>query len=86
MPRKPVRNDLGSTRHGYPAASPGVTVVHLRTQYPADQVMKPSRAGYAPNAISASVKGAKVLDLPDTLDHDDALMYVAREIAAGRLP
>ena len=79
-------NDLGTTHRSYPAASPGVSVLHLRTKYPGDVIMKPSRAGYAPNALSAVVKGARVLDLPATLGHDDSLLYVARELQVGRLP
>src|SRR5439155_1274890 len=49
-------NDLGATHRAYPAAKPGVHVLHLRTLYPADRVMKPTRGGYSPNAISAVVK------------------------------
>ncbi len=79
-------NDLGTTHRGYPAASSGATVLHLRTHYPADAVMAPTRAGYSPNALSAVVKGARVLDLPDTLGHDDSLLYVARQLELGRLP
>lgn len=79
-------NDLGAVRHGYPAARPGVHVLHLRTQYPADRVMKPTRGGYSPNAISAVVKGARIVDLPPTLGHDDSLLYVARLLALDRLP
>jgi len=79
-------NDLGTTHRSYPAASPGIRVLHLRTHYPADAVMKPTRAGYSPNALSAVVKGSRVLDLPDTLGHDDSLLYVARELELGRLP
>lgn len=79
-------NDLGAARSGYPAAAPNVHVIHLRTQYPADNVMKPSRAGYQPNALSAVVKGARLIDLPETLGHDDSLLYAARQLALGRLP
>ena len=79
-------NDLGSVRlGGYPPAAPNVRVLHLRTQYPADRVMKPSRAGYQPNALSAVVKGSTLIDLPPTLTHDDSLQYVAMQLAAGRL-
>lgn len=79
-------NDLGAVIHGYPAAAPNVKVLHLRTQYPGDRVMKPSRAGYQPNALSAVVKGSTLVDLPPTLSHDDSLQYVANQLAAGRLP
>ncbi|MBL8949824.1 MAG: hypothetical protein JNK82_03545 [Myxococcaceae bacterium] len=79
-------NDLGTTHRSYPAASAGVAVLHLRTQYPGDVIMKPTRAGYSPNAPSAVVKGSRVLDLPGTLGHDDSLLYVARELRAGHLP
>lgn len=79
-------NDLGSARGEYPAAAPGVFVHHLRTQYPADHVMKPNDQGYSPNAISAVVKGSKLTNVPVELGHDAALQWAAEQLAAGALP
>jgi hypothetical protein len=79
-------NDLGSVRTGYPAAAPSVFVTHLRTQFPADHVMEPNRSGYAPNAITAVVKGARLIDVPATLGHDESLLWAVQQLAAGTLP
>jgi pimeloyl-ACP methyl ester carboxylesterase len=79
-------NDLGGVRGEYPAAAPSVAVTHLRTTYPADKVMEPNRFGYAPNAPNAVVKGSRTVEVPNTLGHDESLLWAAKEIAAGRVP
>jgi hypothetical protein len=75
-------NDLGSSKEGYPTAAPNVWVQHHRTQYPGDQVMKPNAFGHSPNQRGVGVKGAREIDLPDSLTHDGALLYVANQLAA----
>ncbi|MBS1151804.1 MAG: hypothetical protein H6Q89_3502 [Myxococcaceae bacterium] len=47
--------------------------------------MKPNSSGLAPNDPSAVVRGARVVELPNTVDHNTSLLYVARELVAGRL-
>ncbi len=82
-------NDLGSTKDGYSAAAPFVTVVHYRTTFPADQVMKPNMFGHAPNQRGIKVEGATEVDLPDNLTHSGSLIYVAQQLAVAggvRLP
>jgi len=77
-----VMLDLGSAIAAYPEAARGVRVLHLRTQYPADSVMKPS-LGRTPNDPSIGVPGARQVNLPDTLNHMTALHYVAERVADG---
>ena len=77
-------NDLGSIRHQYSAAAPNVTVIHLRTSYPGDRVMKPNAYGRAPNQRGVKVENAREVDLPEDLSHDGSLVYVARQLAAGK--
>ncbi len=74
--------DFGSAITEYPVAPIAAAVVHLRTQYPADPVMKPN-AGRAPNDPLVGVPGARQVDLPAELTHDGALVYVAHKIADG---
>jgi len=77
-------NDLGAARKTYSAAAPNVEVVHLRTSYPADHVMKPNRFGRPPNQRGVGVENAREVDLPEDIGHDDSLIYVARQILAGK--
>ncbi|MGQ0507354.1 MAG: alpha/beta fold hydrolase [Myxococcaceae bacterium] len=77
-------NDLGTAQQTYPAAAPGVNVLHYRTQFPADTVMKPNVFGHEPNQRGVGVKGARELDVPVTLGHNLSLLHVARELVAGR--
>ncbi|MFT3837133.1 MAG: hypothetical protein QM723_09065 [Myxococcaceae bacterium] len=77
-------NDLGAVRHQYSAAAPNVEVVHLRTSYPADNVMKPNRYGRPPNQRGVGVEGAREVDLPEDIGHDESLIYVARQIVQGK--
>lgn len=74
--------DMGSTISGYPAAAPGVRVLHLRSSPKSDAVMRPS-GDLMPNDPTIGVPGAPQIDLPDTLDHAGALVYVADRIADG---
>ncbi len=66
----------------YPRPAPGVRVVHLRTQAPADREMKPL-LGHSPNDTRVGVPGARHVDLPRSLTHAGALVYVARRLADG---
>ena len=75
--------DLGSAITAYPPAAINVSVAHLRTSYPADHVMEPSREGHKPNDPGVFVPGAYVHDLPSSLGHDEALAYVVGRLAAG---
>jgi hypothetical protein len=75
--------DLGTRITSYPAAAPGLRVVHLRTHAPADSIMKPT-GGRLPNDPSVGCPGAPQLDLPEGLDHTGAMVYVAGEVAADR--
>ncbi len=77
-------NDLGAIKKQYLPAAPNVTVVHLRTSYPADTVMKPNAYGRAPNQKGVGVEGAREVDLPDNLGHDDSLLWVVKQLAAGK--
>jgi hypothetical protein len=74
-------NDLGSTKDGYTAAAPNVTVFHYRTTYPADQVMKPNPFGHAPNQRGCKVANATEIDLPTNLTHDGSVLYIAQQLA-----
>jgi hypothetical protein len=76
--------DLGTSIVGYPPAAPGVRVVHLRTQYPADAQMQPGIGGHEPNRRDAGVPGALRLTLPDTWGHTSSLQKVVRAIGEGR--
>lgn len=71
---------LGGVIPGYPAAAPGVEVVHMRTRYPADEAMKPSSSGHQPNAPGAVVEGARTVELPDSVDHVTSLLFVATQL------
>jgi hypothetical protein len=74
--------DLGTRFEAYQAAAPGVQVVHLRSQYPADSVMKPQE-DFSPNDPRVGVPGAPQIDLPAELSHVGALTFVARQLADG---
>ncbi|MHB8873271.1 MAG: esterase/lipase family protein [Myxococcaceae bacterium] len=77
--------ELGGSHQGYPAAAPGVSVIHFRTQYPADRVMKPNLFKHVPNERGVGVAGAREVDLPAELGHEASLLYLARELVAGRV-
>ena len=66
----------------YPVAPMSMASVHLRTQYPGDQVMKPT-AQHAPNDPKVGIPGARQIDLPARLTHGGARKYVAEKIADG---
>lgn len=72
--------DLGATKRGFPAAAANVLVTHLRTQFPGDPVMEPKFGQHPPNMHGVGVQGATEIDLPSTLNHDGALLYVARRL------
>lgn len=79
--------DLGSGIEGYPAAAPGVRVLHLRTSAKSDRVMEPGSDGHLPNDPKVGVAGAEQRDLPDTLGHSEALGWVVdRLVEAGGDP
>ena len=75
--------DLGTRILAYPAAARGVHVVHLRTHAPADPIMQNS-GDLFPNDVHIGVPGAAQVELPGELGHSDALVFVAREMVAGR--
>jgi hypothetical protein len=74
--------DFGTRVVEYPVGPAAMAVVHLRTQYPGDQVMKPT-ATHAPNDPTVGIPGAKQIDLPAQLNHDSALAWVAAKIVDG---
>lgn len=73
---------LGARLTHYPSPAPGVAAVHLRTQYPADPLMEPG-GDFAPNDPAVGIPGARQLDLPAYLGHDEALLAVASWFAHG---
>ncbi len=75
--------DLGTQIAKYPAPSPGVRVVHLRTHAPADNIMKPVGA-VIPNDPTIGSPGAPQIELPGELTHGGAMIYVGGEVAADR--
>jgi hypothetical protein len=78
----PLMMELGSTVFTYPPSVPGVRVVHLRSSEKSDGFMRESR-GHHPNDPKVGVPGAPQVDLPEELDHTQALVYVAKTIADG---
>jgi hypothetical protein len=76
--------ELGAAQVGYQAAPYGVSVIHFRTQFPSDKVMKPNMFGHIPNERGIGVAGAREVDLPAELTHESSLLYVAQELVAGR--
>jgi pimeloyl-ACP methyl ester carboxylesterase len=76
--------ELGGTYPPYPGPAQGVTVVHLRTQAPSDPVMRPSSSGHWPNDPQVGVRGARQVDLPQSLGHDEALAYVCARLGDGK--
>ncbi len=77
--------EIGGTIPGYPAAADGVEVIHFRTQFPADTVMRP-QYDHSPNQRGVGVAGAREVDLPADLGHEAALLHVVQELVAGRAP
>ncbi len=75
--------DLGSRITQYPAAARGVSVKHLRTSARADWIMKPV-GDLMPNDPNVGVPGAPQIDLPETLDHGGALVWVVGALAENR--
>ncbi len=74
---------LGSERGSYPPAALGVEVIHVRTQFPGDTVMKPAPDGHRPNDRAATVEGARLATLSPRVTHDGAIAEVARHLEAG---
>lgn len=74
--------DLATKLSVYPPAANGVRVVHLRTHWPADSVMKP-KADHAPNDPKVGVAGARQIDLPERLTHVEALHFVLEKFRTG---
>jgi pimeloyl-ACP methyl ester carboxylesterase len=66
----------------YPSPPRGVRAVHLRTSWPADPLME--RAGdFVPHDPEVGIPGARQVDLPKELGHDEALVHVAWKLADG---
>ena len=74
--------DLGSRITEYPPAPRGVRGLHLRTSYPADNVMKPN-GDFIPNDPKVGIPGARQVSLPAELGHVEAYGYVVRKFADG---
>lgn len=74
--------DLGTAIGGYPSA-PNVRAIHLRTQYPADEVMKPSRDQHLPNDPKVGLPGSRQLTLSEGFGHVGALVWAAHRIGDG---
>jgi hypothetical protein len=74
--------DLGTRFTRYPEAGRGVRAVHLRTQFPADGVMKP-QGEFVPNDRAVGIPGAPQVDLPKELGHVESLTWVAKKVADG---
>lgn len=74
--------DLGSDITRYPTPPTALAAVHLRTQYPGDQVMKP-KGTHLPNDPAVGLAGARQVDLPPELTHDGSVEWVAHRIAEG---
>jgi hypothetical protein len=79
---RPLMLELGVKIPSYPAAVPGVRVVHLRSSAQSDGYMRQS-GDHVPNDPNVGVPGAAQLSLPAELDHGAALVYVAKRIADG---
>jgi hypothetical protein len=79
---RPLMLELGVSIPSYPAAVPGVRVVHLRSSAQSDGYMRPS-GDHLPNDPAVGVPGAAQLSLPPELDHGAALVYVAKRIGDG---
>lgn len=75
--------DLGRRIKHYPPAALGVRVWHLRTRFPADNIMEPGADGLSPNDISTGVPGAQRVTLPRALSHMGSLTWVARKLATA---
>jgi pimeloyl-ACP methyl ester carboxylesterase len=76
--------ELGGSYPPYPRSAQEVTVVHLRTHAPSDPVMRSSPSGHWPNDPWVGVRGARQVDLPEPLGHDEALGYVSAQLGDGR--
>ncbi|MBS1151367.1 MAG: hypothetical protein H6Q89_3065 [Myxococcaceae bacterium] len=74
--------DFGTRVRGYPVAPAAIKAVHLRTQYPADTVMKPA-GPHLPNDPKIGIPDARQIDLPAGLTHDGSLLYVAQTLSDG---
>jgi hypothetical protein len=83
-PSKPIFQELGRSITEYPEAAPGVRVVHLRTSQKSDLSMTPF-GKHHPNETTVGVPGARQIDLPESLTHEGALVYVVRAIIDGRV-
>lgn len=74
--------DFATDITGYPFAPTAMSIVHLRTQFPSDVVMQPV-GDHSPNDIHVSIPGARQVELPVKLGHNEALQFVAGRIADG---
>lgn len=74
---------LGTMIPGYRPAALGVDAVHLRTRFPADDVMEPTAEGRLPNDPSIGVPGAPHIDLPASVTHVGAIAWTVERLASG---
>jgi hypothetical protein len=75
--------EMGGAFRDYAPAGKGVEVFHLRTQAPADPVMRPLREGRLPNDPRVGVPGAFQVSLPSHLGHDVSLLYATERLENG---
>jgi hypothetical protein len=66
----------------FPEAAKGVRVVHLRSSAKSDGYMRPA-GEHLPNDPKVGSPGAPHYDLPEELDHGQALVYVAKKVGDG---
>ncbi len=74
--------DFATDITSYPVAPAAMSIVHLRTRFPSDVVMKPVGT-HSPNDVNVGIPGARQVDLPGNLTHCGALQFVAGRIADG---
>jgi len=66
----------------FPEPVKGVRVVHLRSSAKSDGYMRPS-GDHLPNDPKVGSPGAPQIDLPEDLDHSQALVYAAKKVGDG---
>jgi pimeloyl-ACP methyl ester carboxylesterase len=78
----PLMIDIATHIRSYASAPRGVRAAHLRTAYPADELMEPS-GDFVPNDPAVGIPLARQIDLPPHLGHDESLIHVAYRLADG---
>lgn len=75
--------EMGGAFRNYAPAGKGIEVFHLRTQAPADPVMRPLREGRLPNDPRVGVPGAFQVNLPSDVGHDPSLLFATERLEDG---